>query len=391
MVAPLVGIAAGLGIAGLQSLGGRVLGNRRQARTDAANREQLNLALQDDRLEPLQFKRVIAASEYDPGVGMDLYNAFKTGNEAEAARLEDEKFRGADLALRHQRHGLAVDQYNLDVREMIFDQQSTLQDKADVQRAFVDPQFAISQATPGQEFITQDMPGRGLMQVPIPGSAPYEEGTRLLTGQTAALERTNDLIDEVSQLRQLGPDPDAAEMARISSLRGQIVIDAKNLAELGALSGPDMGLVDQMLGGDPASFAALTKESPESIIAALSTYASAQSEALGNLQRLTPFQQQMRPELERDADLARARQGQRGAMVRQGIEAERAAAEEQQRRIDSPVLSGLTGDQQYQAALAMGFERAADLGSAGLVEIAPGIRDLGAAALGFLTRGAVGK
>jgi hypothetical protein len=97
--------------------------------------------------------------------------------------------------------------------------------------------------------------------VPVAGSAPNADDAKKL--KTAVTSRNN-LIPMIAKYKKLvkkyGSEMGGAGDVQLNNLRSQIVVELKNISELGALSGPDQGILDAQL-YDPTSFAANARDS----------------------------------------------------------------------------------------------------------------------------------
>lgn len=95
----------------------------------------------------------------------------------------------------------------------------------------------------------------------VDGAEPTIDDAKKVKLSLAAAERMGRYVDELEALHsQYGTELTGPAAAQMGSLVSQIDLEAKNIGELGALSGPDMGLVEKIRGGaDPSSIGANLK------------------------------------------------------------------------------------------------------------------------------------
>jgi hypothetical protein len=99
-----------------------------------------------------------------------------------------------------------------------------------------------------------------------PEAAPTADDAKKLKASVASAQKVRKLVQELRRLHTgtkekpgVGTElfgPDAERMGQLSTA---IQLEAKNIAELGALSGPDMDLMKRLSGADPSSFGANLK------------------------------------------------------------------------------------------------------------------------------------
>lgn len=94
-----------------------------------------------------------------------------------------------------------------------------------------------------------------------PGAQPTAEDAKKVKASIAARERVNASVDELMSLyNKHGTEMTGPVAVRMGQLITAIKLEGKNLAELGALSGPDVNLMESIVGVDPTSFASNVKD-----------------------------------------------------------------------------------------------------------------------------------
>lgn len=92
------------------------------------------------------------------------------------------------------------------------------------------------------------------------GAIPTADDAKKMKASMASANRLNSYVDEVAKLHsEHGTELTGPSAARMGQLMTAIRLESKNIAELGALSGPDMDLMNTLTGSDPSSFAANLK------------------------------------------------------------------------------------------------------------------------------------
>lgn len=133
---------------------------------------------------------------------------------------------------------------------------------------FVDPR---NPRAPAQPIVDQEgapvlktQPGEkgtniaGLQK--IPGADPTTEDAKKVKQSMAAANRMKNYVSELRDLHsKYGTEYGGQVGNRMEQLTKQIQIEGKNIAELGALSGPDMGLMTSLVQADPGSFGSNVK------------------------------------------------------------------------------------------------------------------------------------
>lgn len=93
-----------------------------------------------------------------------------------------------------------------------------------------------------------------------PGAAPTAEDAKKVKASMASAERMRAYVKELRDLHtKAGTEYVGADAVRMGQLTKAIQLEAKNIAELGALSGPDMELMQSIAGTDPTSLGANVK------------------------------------------------------------------------------------------------------------------------------------
>lgn len=94
-----------------------------------------------------------------------------------------------------------------------------------------------------------------------PGTGPGNpEDAKKVKASMVSAEKMGRYVNELRQLHHdNGTELVGATSVRMAQLMKQIQIEAKNIAELGALSGPDYKLMEELSGSDPTSLTAKLK------------------------------------------------------------------------------------------------------------------------------------
>ncbi len=96
-----------------------------------------------------------------------------------------------------------------------------------------------------------------------PGGAPSVKKAEKMEEAMIAARRMKALTKELRELHSgvdgVGTELTGPQAARMAQLYGAMITEGKNIAALGALSGPDMGLVQSIIGLDPTSLQANLK------------------------------------------------------------------------------------------------------------------------------------
>lgn len=112
----------------------------------------------------------------------------------------------------------------------------------------------------GQKAAEQAKAGAVSGLEPAPGQNPSAEDAKKVKASMAAAERMGAYVRELRELhKKSGTELSGPAAARMSQLHTAIKLEGKNIAELGALSGPDMALMESLAGADPSSFGANVK------------------------------------------------------------------------------------------------------------------------------------
>jgi hypothetical protein len=116
----------------------------------------------------------------------------------------------------------------------------------------------------GQPLAAPTKPGERGIQVPglevTEGANPTAEDAKKVKASLASAQRMKNYVKELRELHQKhGTEYGGAAGNRMEALTEQIRLEAKNIGELGALSGPDMGIVTRIAQADPGSVEANVK------------------------------------------------------------------------------------------------------------------------------------
>jgi len=88
-----------------------------------------------------------------------------------------------------------------------------------------------------------------------PGAAPTADDAKKVKASLASRQRMDALVSELRALHgKHGTELTGPVATRMGQLVTGIKLEAKNLAELGALAGPDMAIVESLAGADPTSW-----------------------------------------------------------------------------------------------------------------------------------------
>ncbi len=186
---------------------------------------------------------------------------------------------------------LNVDKFNFDRDQFAFGKATTAQELLDATRALVDPEFSAQRAAKAGEknFIVRDQATGAFEQVPLRGTEPFEAAVKGIVDSTSLLGEINRLR---TLSRQLGGtrDPGNQGVRELQSLHTSILLKLKDAFELGALTGPDIGLVLARF-PDPTDAGNVLASSPEAIEQAFSSVSRSISDQLGlQMQAVRNFQ-----------------------------------------------------------------------------------------------------
>lgn len=93
-----------------------------------------------------------------------------------------------------------------------------------------------------------------------PEAHPSTDDAKKVKASLASKERMGRYIKELRAIHAAkGTELFGADANRMQQLYKQILVEGKNIAELGALSGPDMGLIQDIIGEDPGGLSANLK------------------------------------------------------------------------------------------------------------------------------------
>lgn len=120
-----------------------------------------------------------------------------------------------------------------------------------------------------------------------PGAQPTQDDAKKVKESVAARSRMNSQVDELMNLyKQHGTEMVGPVAVRMKQLMTGIKLEGKNLAGLGALSGPDEALMDAISGADPTSLSSNVKDvfgldTTKQALEGVKTWANSQAE--GNM------------------------------------------------------------------------------------------------------------
>jgi hypothetical protein len=134
----------------------------------------------------------------------------------------------------------------------------------EVRKYIADQALKAAQAARDEAAATKEKDKADAVNVPgfepTPDSSPTPKDAETLKVISQA---NNELLSSVSALRDLhrrhGPSYAGEAGTQTKQVMTAIKLAAKTIADLGALSGPDMGLMDALAGGDPSTIESVAK------------------------------------------------------------------------------------------------------------------------------------
>lgn len=88
----------------------------------------------------------------------------------------------------------------------------------------------------------------------VPGAHPTAQDAEKVKVNLLAREKIRNYVAEMRDIhKRVGTELFGKDAERMDQLRESILVEAKNAAQLGALSGPDMGIVTRLMGTSPTS------------------------------------------------------------------------------------------------------------------------------------------
>lgn len=93
-----------------------------------------------------------------------------------------------------------------------------------------------------------------------PDAEPTQDDAKKVKLSMVSREKIKKYVDELTQLHaEHGTEFTGPVAGRMEQLVAAIMLEGKNIGELGAISGPDMGIMKQLTGADPTSLGANAK------------------------------------------------------------------------------------------------------------------------------------
>lgn len=92
-----------------------------------------------------------------------------------------------------------------------------------------------------------------------PGAEPTPDDAKKVKASLESARKIQAMTAELKELGKNGPQMTGRPALRMGQLQTAIKLEAKNIAELGALSGPDIGLVNELTGVDLTSLGSKLK------------------------------------------------------------------------------------------------------------------------------------
>ena len=323
MVAPLIGLAFGLGFTGLQELG-----KRKAVKAQETNDlERLAVLMRGGSLAPGQAgpptpiglssgftpreqEQLAIVGRSNTGEALALAEKFKVDRAGATQQGIDNANKSADLALRLQTNRLAQDRFGFDVEKFLFDKQGTERASADAQRALVDPEFAAERAAGLGEnnYPVFDERRQSYGTAFLPGTDQFKAAEGAIVTTTQTLDDTSELRDLLRQVDVTG-DPSALTTRRAQSLIAALQLQFKNIAELGIISETDFDQFISKIVPDATSVTNALISNPAAIDQALVQFTTevqrANEVAVGNVSGWVGI----RPELIQSAGQAQLRAG----------------------------------------------------------------------------------
>ena len=287
MPVPLLPLFLGL-------LGGRELVQRKRANTSRQGHNSANLQALDalsgggqlgfngmgpptrvgtgeTNLDDVQIATTQAMALSSPKSALAQALAFGEKNRIQENFNTSASLQQAGLDQQKQAFGLAQDRLALDRQEFRLGKFVAASELADANRALVDPAFAEQRAAKAgdETFTVQDQQTGAFEQVPRRGTDNFRARVKDLSGTTG-------LLSDINRLRTLNEqiggarDPANPGVRELQSLHTSVLLQLKDLFELGALSGDDIALVLARF-PDPTAANNVLASTPEAIDQAFSS------------------------------------------------------------------------------------------------------------------------
>ena len=248
MVAPLIGLALGLGGFGLQKAQqGRAA--KAERASDLGVLASIMQGTQGDTLggfSPQQQQQVNIVGQSDASEAITLARSFQAGNAQAAQQQFANETTTTQLQNQMQSNKLAQNRFALDLETFNFNKQQGAQTLADNQAILAgDSELGARKAAEK----LQNGTGNGSYPVLDPVRGTYGQawiaGTPQFQAAEGALVGTTQMLDDITELRQqlrtvdVSGDPASLNTRRVQSLTSSLQLQFKNLAELGIISETD--------------------------------------------------------------------------------------------------------------------------------------------------------
>lgn len=249
--------------AGMQVQG--VMSQRQQAEQQARQQAEQQQYMRGKDAVQLQLDALKAGAQYDPQTGQITQQApgafqFEGGLTADMMNLISQA--EANPAIKQTpQYKLAIAQ--LGKPQYIQTEQGTMQIPG------LDVASVLSGRQPSQQPAGMALPGT---EKTAPMQKEYTDKWQAREKINSAANRYKEILDELGPQIAVGP-LNAKDQTRLASAYTKLQLEAKTAAELGALSGPDLGLVEKWI-PDPTSLAGAAK-GKEALMGGLGEYMAA--------------------------------------------------------------------------------------------------------------------
>ena len=233
-------------------------------------------------LNDVQIATTQAMSLGDPGAALAQALAFAEQNRLQGNFVTQVGLQSAGLDLQKSTFELGVERQELARDTFELGKLTTGTALAEANRALVDPAFAEARAAKaGASFFNvQDQQTGAFEQIPLRGTAGFNavvEDLSDTTGLLANINRLRTLNTQVGGVR----DPANPAVRELQSLHTAILLQLKEAFELGALTGPDIGLVLARF-PDPTAASNILTSTPEALDQAFSSVSRSITDDLTN-------------------------------------------------------------------------------------------------------------
>jgi hypothetical protein len=286
MVAPIVGLFAGLGIAGARSLMQRREAEQQQQAFRDFGAQLFGLGGQQQQLAPGQFgppapaapgsnlteqqlNAMNALSVTNPELAVRFGLQFQQANQTQQTQQQNFLLQESQLDLQRDNFELSEDKHQLSLRRFLNEQNATHRDAADFAQRLQNPQFSMTRAIQeGDQVYALAAPDGSVRYAPVAGTSDFNESQQALRKSGDSLGRLNELTDQIRLFGQSG-DPASLITRDIESLVSQIQLDIKDSEfNLGALSGPDQEFLERVL-PDATSLREQLLSNPQAVVAGM--------------------------------------------------------------------------------------------------------------------------